>query len=110
MTQFTEIPLRNVWKEHILAAVNWTDLINNSSFKNKLWYAGICLDLFVGGSIRHYSRDNCFECEKCIFVESEMCPACEIHLGIIEAFLQGIMNKYSSVTRSIKDKRCIIIL
>jgi hypothetical protein len=103
-----EIELREVWKEHVLAAVDWPGLREaglNSLPATALTY----IELFMGGSLVHNLTASGFTCNGCPFSAAPMgSPTCESHLGIIEAFFGGLTERPYLASRVILGDQCMI--
>src|SRR5258708_1690077 len=100
-----EISLRGVWREHVLAAVQWHELRNEGSLTNHELVA-VFLDLFTGGALEHeLTLNSLIVCHQCPYArEGHEEPACELHLGIVEAFYQGLIGTTHIANRVIQGK------
>ena len=108
MQLLTDIGIRSAWREHVAAAINWRELKDSQTFDG-IDFISLCLDLFFGGSLLHETDRHSLQCQSCSFVQNnEPCPACEIHLGVIEAFVQALIDESWTARRVIKDHICKI--
>ena len=111
MAPHRQISIQDLWKEHVLSSVNW-DLLAENDSAGSLWYVGICVDLFLGGTLEHqHSTGVGLECAGCPFAQEEVAgPACQVHLGICEAFMEGLSGQHCKAIRDVNENRCTIIL
>lgn len=106
----TETSVRGIWREHVLAAVAWDEL-RTDGVSDLAFHVGICLDLFVGGTVCHELGDGGLVCRGCEADGSEHWRGlCEVHLGIVEAFLQGMTGIGHRAERRLEGGKCKIVL
>ena len=110
MSVATDTSVRGMWREHVLAAVAWDDL-QTDGVSDLDFHVGICLDLFLGGTIRHEVGDGQLLCSGCAASGAEHGGGlCEVHLGIVEAFLQGMTGVGCRAEHHVEGGKCTVVL
>jgi hypothetical protein len=66
------------------------------------------LDLFTGGALEHDVVESWLVCHRCPYAVKDSQPACEMHLGVIEAFHQGMLGTRHSARRIVDKGECRI--
>ena len=102
------LSLRDIWKEHVSHSVDYHRVKSEADY-SKGALTSICLDLYVGGTIQHLSTDECVQCLGCPFAEQDApSPHCDMHLGIVQGFVEGVLERPVVLRRDVAHGRCTI--
>ncbi len=114
MSKPVQISFADAWREHVLASVDWSAL--NQRLPADLTCAVcLCLDLYLGGTIRHDPGSGNIVCRGCLYLKENRArfedsntrySACDCHVGILGAFLQGVSGRRHAVVHTIENSEC----